>query len=292
MAEKVGVFDRLFISAGASDATYTEFEFMEGSNIGLQEAFLDSGGLVGSRSRPKERVRRGARQVQGNLSFQPSPDELDILLVWAFGTAKSGNTIAIAETVPGRWLKTYRDGIYHLYDGCKVDSLTLSSSENSALSAQLSVIGVDEVESVAPTSPAAIDLDAGPYVHSDCAMTLAATAYSFRQLQISINNFLEVRHNNSLTPTSIHATNRAVGVQAGFPYGEAGALYGSDIAGIAVVATYTNGGRSLTLTMPAVQTPRTPLPYGQRGAATLTWSGTARKSGSTAEITATNDVTA
>lgn len=291
MAEKVGVFNRLFISAGASDGNYTEIEFIEGTTLGLNEQFLDSNGIVGSRSRPAERVRRGLRQTGGALNLTPTPDELDILLQWSLGGTKSGDTIALAETVPARWIKTYRDGTYHLYDGVKVGSITFQANEGSLLSASVAVQGIDEASSTAPTSPAAIDLDAGPYVMTDCALTVGGTSYAFRQFALTVNNALETKFNNSITPTSIHATAREVQVALGLPYGDATALYGTALAGVAVVATFTNGTRSLTFTMPAVQTPKQPLELGTRLGLTLPWSGVARKSGSTSELTATNDVT-
>lgn len=293
MAEKVGVFNKLYLSAGASDASYTELEFLDGSSIGLQEQFADSNGMTGSRTRTAARTRQGIRQVGGTLNFQPTPLELDLLLPWALGGTKSTNSIPLAETVPARWLKTYRDGVYHIYDGVKVESITFQCSEGSLLSVSLSVVGIDEAESVAPTTPTAFDVATSPYIMHDAVATVSATAYPFRSYQLSLSNGLEVRHNNSQTPTSIHATGRQVSVGFGLPYGDASALYGSAVGGVAVVATFTNGNRSLVLSTPKVQVPRTPLPFGSRGALNLDWTGTARGDGTTAgsELAVSNDST-
>jgi len=294
MAEKVGVFNKLFISAGASDASYSELEFLDGSTIGLQEQFNDSNGMTGSRTRTAARTRKGIRQVGGTLNFQPTSVELDRLLPWALGGTKSGNNIPLAETVPARWLIAYRDGIYHLYDGVKVQSITFSCSEGSLLSVSITVVGIDETETTAPTSPTVFDVTSSPYVMHDCVATVSATAYPFRSYQMSVANQLEVRHNNSQTPTSIHAIDRQVTVGMGLPYGDAGALYGSAVGGVPVVATFTNGARSLVLSTPKVQVPRTPLPFGSRGALNLEWTGTARGDGTTAnsELAVANDSTA
>jgi hypothetical protein len=291
MAEKVGVFNRLFLSSGASDASYAELEFLEGSALGLSEQFLDSNGLVGSRSRPSERTRRGLRQAAGSLSFQPTPAELDLLLPWALGGAKSGNTVPLAETVPARWLRTARDGTFHLYDAVKVQQITFSASEGSPLGVQVQVVGVDEAASAVPGSFAALDLTGGPYVMHDCVLTVGGTAYPFRNWQLTLMNMVEVRHNNSVTPTAIHATGREVQAAVGLPYGDASALYGSALGGVAMVATFTNGSKSVAFTCPAVQAPRQPLELGTRAAITLSWVGTARKSGSTPELSVDNDVT-
>jgi len=79
----------------------------------------------------------------------------------------------------------------------------------------------------------------------------------------------------------------------GLPYGDASALYGSAVGGVAVVATFTNGARSLVLSTPKVQVPRTPLPFGARGALNLDWTGTAGGNGTTAgsELAVANDST-
>lgn len=293
MAEKVGVFNKLYLSAGASDASYTELEFIDGSTIGLQEQFADSNGMTGSRTRTAARTVQGIRQTGGTLLFQPTPLELDLLLPWALGGTKSTNSIPLAETVLARWLKTYRDGVYHMYDGVKVESITFNCSEGSLLSVSLSVVGVDEVESVAPTTPTAFDVATSPYIMHQCVASVAATEYPFRSYQLTLNNMLEVRHNNSQTPTSIRATDRRVTVGMGLPYGDAAALYGSAVGGVAVVATFTNGARSLVLSAPKVQTPRTPLPFGARGALNLDWMGTARGDGTTinSELAVSNDST-
>lgn len=293
MAEKVGVFNRLWISAGASDASYREFEFLDGTSLGLQEGLVGGNGMNGSRTPHSERVRRGVRQTGGQLVFQPSPVELDHLLQWALGGTKSGNSIPLAETAPARWLRLYRDGEYRVYDGAKVDSLTLQCSEGGLLTVTLGVVGVDEAVSTAPTTPTAMDTSGGPYGIFDCVASVGGNAYPFRSYQLSLTNMLEVRHNNSLTPSSIHATGRQVTVGLALPYGDASAVYGSSEAGVAVVATFTNGAVSLTLSTPKVATPRTPIPFGARNAITMDWTGIARGAAGVAgsELAVTNDST-
>ena len=293
MAEKVGVFNRLWLSAAASDATYTELEFLEGSQIGLQEQFLDSNGMVGSRTRPSERVRQGPRQTTGSLSLQPTPLELDKILTWALGGTKSGDTVALAERPPARWLRTYRDGLYHTYDGVYVGRITFAAGEGSLLTVSLDLQGVDETASGAPTSPGGIDLTGGPYTLFDCVTTVGGTAYPFRNFQVSVDNRLEVKFNNSITPSSINPTDRQTQVMLGLPLGDASALYGSAVSGVQVVSAFTNGTRSLTLTLPKVQAPRQPLPLGTRQALTLSWGGTARGTGGAAgsELVVANDST-
>lgn len=293
MAEKVGVFNRLWISDGASDASYREYEFLDGTGMGLNEAFLGGNGMNGSRTPHSERVRRGTRQATGQLVFQPSPLELDRLLAWALGGTKSGNSVPLAETVPARWVRLYRDGEYRLYDGVKVDTITFQCSEGSLLNVSLGVVGIDEAASSAPTTPTAIDYTGGPYTIHDCVASIAATEYPFRSLQVTLANLLETRFNNSQTPSSINATGRQVSVGLALPFGDASAVYGSSHAGVAVVATFTNGTVSFAMSFPKVATPRTPIPFGARNALTMDWTGIARGAALVAgsELAVTNDST-
>jgi len=295
MAEKVGVFSKLYLSPEPADSgTYVALEFLNGSGIGLQEQFVNANGLNGTRVGLAARTRRGNRQARGQLVTAPTPAELDLFLPWATGGTKSGNNIDVAETadVPARWLRTDRDGAVHLYDGVKVESFTLSASEGSPLQMTMQLAGVDEADSTTPTSPTALDVSAGPYMLTDCVASIGGTTYQFRSFQLQCDNKLETRFNNSVTPTSIKSTGCTASVSLGLPYGDAAAVYGSALAGVAVVATFTNGNYSLAITCSAVQAPRTPLPFGSAGMLTLDWSGEVRKTGSSPFIRFANDSTA
>lgn len=292
MAEQVGVFDKIWISS--DDTTYNALEFLEGTTLGANETFLDTNGIRGTRQHRAERVRRTQRQTSGTLQLAPVASELDLLLPWILGTAKTNDAtpIPIAETVPARYIKTFRDGTKHLYDGLKVNRAVFSAAEGGPLGLSIDVLGVDEATDADTTETDTIDDDAGPYVLSDGALTVGGTSYQFRSVQIEINNALQVKFNNSATPTAIHATDLMIQVSLSLPYGDATALYGSAISGVAVVATFTNGNRSLVFTLAGVAAPKQPLPIGQRAARDLNWTGMARRTGSTAPLTVTNDSSA
>lgn len=289
MAEQVGVYDRMWLSA--DDATYTAIEFLEGTSLGLSQVFNDTNGIRGTRQHSAARVRETQRQVSGTLQLAPVASELDLLIPWMLGNPKVNDATAIApaETLPARWIKTYRDGTKHKYNGLKVNRAVFSAAEGGPMQLSLDLMGVDEVTDAGATETDTIDDDAGPYVLSDCALTVGGTAYQFRSVSVEINNALQAKYNNSLTATSILATDLMVQVSLSLPYGDATALYGSALAGVAVVATFTNGNRSLALNLAGVAAPKQPLPIGQRAARDLTWVGVARRTGSTPPITITND---
>ncbi|AWM35906.1 hypothetical protein GobsT_63610 [Gemmata obscuriglobus] len=290
MAEQIGTFDRMWLSA--DDATYTAIEFLEGTTLGLNQTLTDTNGIRGTRQHSAGRVRETQRQVSGTIQMAPVASELDLLLPWILGGNENADAFPLAEAVPARFVKTYRDGTKHLYNGLKVNRAVFSAAEGGPLGLALDVVGIDEAVDTDPTEADAIDDDAGPYVMSDCVLTVGGQAHQFRSISIEINNALQVRFNNSVTPSSISATDLMVGVNLSLPYGDTAALYGSAISGVAVVAMFTNGNRSIAFNLAGVSAPKQPLPLGQRGPRDLTWAGTARRTtGGAPPIAVTNDST-
>lgn len=288
MAESVQAFDKLWISSDGTN--YTALEFLEGSAIGLNETFINPDGICGTRQESAERTRRGPRSVVGTLIFAPVAGELDLLLPWILGADEATNVFALAENLPARYFKTSRDGTRHVYDGCKVNRATFQFAEGAPMTLAVELAGVDEGDG--GTEPAdGISDDAGPYVLSDAVLTLASAEYAFRAGTLVVDNFLEPKWNNSLTPTSIRATKLQVGVNLTLPHGDASALYGSSVSGIAGSVAFTNGSRSCTFNLAGIQAPKQPLGFGGRGARDLVWQGMARRTGSTAPISVTNDST-
>ena len=296
MAEKAGVFDRLFISA--DDTSYTELEFLPNPTLGFQGSQYNSDGLRGGFDVPATRTRENVGQVGGSISFAPNPAELDLLLFWVTGATKSGNNYAPTSTTKclARYLRTARDGDFDLYTGCKVQSAQFTCAVGQPLTVTLQIVGETETTgSTLPGTLTAIDDTDGPYMMSDCVLSVASTEYPFRQMQITYENVLKVDHNNSITPSRITHVDRRIQAGFSFPHGDTTALYNPALAGVAVVATFTHAsaGKSLTITMPKVQVPREPKPFGQRGdTSTMSWNGVVRKTSGSAIITFANDSTA
>jgi len=289
MPESVQVFDELYISS-SENSGYTGLEFLPGSMIGAQQQLLDPQGLRGHRGTISARVRETSRQVIGNLQFAPGPTDLDILLEWITGSAKSANNFIPAANVPARFIRVKRDSVWHMYKGVRVATATFQASEGSPLMVTLSIVGTDEVSSANPNGAAASTL--APYILGDAVLTVGSTDYQFRSVAVQYDNVLDVRYNNSVTPSSITAADLAVAVSLTLPYGDASALYGLGTTASSVTVTFSNGNYSFAMSMPAVQAPREPIPLGNRGQVRdLSWNGIARKSGSNEIITFTNDST-
>ena len=291
MADKVGAFNPLGYDDDTTTAT-VEFEFLEGSQIGLTQQHVNTNGMRGTRSQYNDRNREGTRRVDGNLLFAPTPGELATLLPLILGANASGTTYALAETVPAHYWIAVRDGTTYSYNGCCVEQATFSAQEGGALQLAMTVVGKDEAQSGSIGSNTIDATTGGPLTFMEGAVTVGGSSYEFSSFELSIRNVLEVKYRNSLTPTQIKATDRVVTVSLPFSLGDASALYGSATTGVAVVATFTNGGgvaTSLTFSLTKVATPKNPLPFGQRGILDLPWQGRALRTSSTAELVVTLD---
>jgi len=287
MSEKVGVFNRL--CWGSSSPGTVELEFLEQSTLGLNEQWFNAGGLMGQLGEHSERTAQGTRRVEGNLRFCPTPVELDTLLAIITGTASTPFALATTGPTTHYW-GANRDGTLYNYAGCFVNTAVFRASEGNPLTVELGIIGTDET--VSGSFPAvAIDLTNTPYMLQEATCSLGGTGYNFSSFALQIDYGLEVKYRNSATPTVIKATKRTVTLGLPVSLGTASALYGSALAGIAASVTFTNSGCSCVFTMPAVQAPRQPLPFGQRGVLDFEWQGVCRKSGSTVELSIANDST-
>ena len=290
MADKLGVFNRLgYAATGVTTAT-AEFEFMEGSTLGLSEQFIDTNGMRGTRSHGSERVRRGTRRVDGTLTLAPTPVELAVLLPVIFGAVASGTSYPLGEPATLFNLFGVRDGTVYTYSDCAVESATFTAAEGGPLQLSMTVVGKDEAAS-GSMGAAAVDTTTQPFVLHDAVVSVAGSAREVSAFELTVRNTLEVKYRNSATPTQIKATDRAVTLSLPISLGDGSALYGSALAGVAATITLTNGAVSLLFSMAAVQAPKGPLPFGQRGILDFPWAGVARKTGSTLELVTTLDST-
>jgi hypothetical protein len=289
MPAAMGVNAKLGI--GTTSTVDQPLEFTSES-IALAEQFLDSAGYRGSRSHRAERLRRNTRQVGGSIVCTPTPLELDYLLPWITGGTKSVNTIALAETVPARYVTVDRDAKVLTYSGCKVASAQFNASVGGPLTVTTNIVGIDETVANSGTFPSiTADVTGGPYMLSDLALTVGGTTYQCSTIDFTIDNALDVQIFNSETPTRITASDRTVSVSISTPYGDGTALHGTALAGVAVVATFTNSTRSFVATFGAVSAPRNSAVTTSRGEIMLNWSGVSRKTGSTDEVVFVNDST-
>lgn len=214
-----------------------------------EHSLSETEGICGTRSRPKERVRRGLVNVGGSLMLEPSPTELDFLLYPIMGTAEDTNVFALAETVPE--FDIMIDKVAKVYDfaDLKVNSATFSSSPGQPLELALDLVGKTMTEGNAGTFPAITADTDSMYVFTDSVFTYNSTAYEINDFTLTIDNMVEARFGSGgVNATSIDATDRRVTLSVTTPFTSSEtALYTfSSVAGAAGDLELTNGAQVLT----------------------------------------------
>jgi tail tube protein len=289
MSGALGVQAKL--GMGAASPVTEPYEFLT-DNLRLEQTIADLSAIRGTRSHPKERSRETQRTVTGNITMNPTPVELTTLLPRILGAAAVGTTFSLAETLPEFFVTSDRVTKVLTFNGCKVNRATFRATVGGPLELDMEIFGKDEAVGAAGSFPAlSIDVASPPFILADLALTLAGVPYKCDQWEMMVDNTLEVRYANSLTPTEINETDRQVTMTTRIPYVDGGTLYGSGSAGVAATAVFTNGAVSITFTLPAFIFPKASPVVDGRGEEWLPIAGPCRKSGATAELTVTLDST-
>jgi hypothetical protein len=279
---------------GSSNPVDTAIEF-NSESIRKSATILETGGIRGTRSHPKERTRSGTYTVGGSMSCNPGPTELAFLLPYILGANASGTTFALAETLPSAYITVDRVAKVFTYAGMKVNRGTFRCSQGQLLQLDLDLMGKTETVANAGTFPSLTLGTEAPYVFHDAVITIASTAYPVSDLDITIDNRLEGnRFQNSQTRTELPTMDRTVTVTVNTEFtSSTTALYdaANNYTGLSCTVVFTNGNYSITFTLPALQVPAQSPVVGGRNEIMMPLQFTARKSGSTAELTVTNDST-
>jgi hypothetical protein len=290
----LGFQSRLSMAAtGTAIGSYTEaYEFVSES-VRKSQQILDTAGIRGSRSHPKERTRDGTYTVQGTIRLHATPSMLALLLPRILGANASGTTFALAETLPEFDLLIDRVARRFVYGNCKIGKATFRCQAGGLLELELEVQGKTEADSATsfPSISAPTDI---PYVWSDATCTLLSTSRIVTQWELAIDNVPNVRFSNSQSATDIQITDRIVTCSLMTPYtSDETDLYGQNVASSAAATfSLTNGGTSISFAIANLQIPdNSPVVESRTGEIMLSLQGTAKMSGSTRELIVTNDST-
>ena len=178
---------------------------------------LDTAGIRGTRSHPKERTRDGTYTVSGSIVTHATPTMLDNWLPRILGAAEAADTFALAETLTEFDILIDRVARRFQYVFCKVSRATFRSTAGGLLELTLDIIAKTETVSATafPTITAPTD---APYVHHDCVLTTQAATHIITEVEIVIDNMVEARFSNSQTATDITPRDRLVTVNFTTPY--------------------------------------------------------------------------
>jgi len=294
----IGTQARLAVEPGVAPHTFDvsseTYEFISES-LGLEATHTDNNAIRGTRSHEANTVREGTETVSGDITFHPSPADLDLWLPRILGAAESLDSFTLAETVPAFGVMIDRVAKVFSYADCYVNQATFKSDSGGLLELTLNLIGVSESVGNAGTFPAislATAANNVPYTHEDTsgAVTLVGSARDTSSIEIVINNNLEAKFFNSQTATHVIAKDRVITVKTTHPYSSTDTdLYAQAVAGAAGSIVYTNGGMSTTFTFGNLKVPDTSPKIPGKDEITIELEMTAFKTGSTDELVVTHD---
>lgn len=282
-----------FAATGTAIGSYTESIEFVGESLQKRLTILETAGLRGTRSRPVERTRDGTCAVGGSIRFHVTPALLDLLLPRVLGAAESSDLFALAETLPEFDVLVDRVARRFVYGGCKVARAIFSGRAGGLLELQLDLVGKTETVSASAFPAISPPIDP-PYVFQDGTLTLSGTSRKVLEFALSIDNGIVARFTNSQVATDVSPTDRLVTLECRLPFTtDEIDLYGQNVGGAgAATLAVVNGGYSTTFSIPRLQFPDTSPMVGGKGEITLALKGTARKNGSTNELSVTHDSTA
>lgn len=237
-----GVFTKMAWGALATphtfDATAVPYDFLT-ENIARRVRFIGGNEIRGTRVAPGIRVREGERYFYGPIQKYISQIELDTLIPRFLGD-ESANVFAPDEDIPYFSMLLYRDeGIFTTppkstfeYKYCKIDRVEIrgrapqigEEGEPDMVTATFHIMASDRALTAWPgTIPAFGTADTyAPIVFPDCSETayLNGSAIDIEEFVISVNNHLQAKYTNSLTPHSIMPRGRTVRLALRLPWND------------------------------------------------------------------------
>jgi len=306
----IGDLGILLVKGGASPRDFTSSPERYGfvfEDLKSRRGYIGTRGIDGTRAQLSNRVVLESYEVGGNIYFQPGPSDLDAWMQRALGGTKATNTIDPTETLPEFDILVYRDNGTFRYTNCQVDKAIFRASAGpNAGEAEIldMIIAIKCKSEVTPDDPAPTSwpgtipaVPSGgniiPYTFRMGVLTLGGTAYPMDSFQLLIDNNLQVRNRNSLTPTCIYPLSRRVILSCTLPFLTSthtlsDTLYESGAAGS---LKFTSGNRSCDFQFADLrniyETPTIP----GKNEIPLSLSMTAYQSGSTPDIRIVNDIT-
>lgn len=282
---------RLGIST--SGAATIRLDYQSESLVNAEE-IKDGNGMRGTLSHNVDRTRPSLQRIAGPIKLIPNAAELAAVLPWITGAAGTGSgavSYLLSNSCITKDVQIDRSGGSGLtakvfsYASVGVDTATFTCAQGDALNLDLGCVA--KTETPGDTFPTlSIDFANGPWMLADLVMSIAGTTIAGKDLEISINNNIDKeRYFNSNTLTDIIKQDRQIMVKVSLPFGDHAALYAAGSAGVAVVATFTNGGAILVFTMPKVVYPRRSPSIQARAETILPIEGQAYKQGVTAGTT-------
>lgn len=214
--------------------------------------------IRGTTDRAKERVKAGLQKVDLLISMNPSPAELDVLMILIGMDESPADTFTVDDgstTVMDSFAVVVdRVAKVHTYATCYVNRAVFRGQKGTKpVQLDLHIIGYAETEGAAAsfTCAGALDTDLA-YAFTDGTLTVQSAARPIDRFALSIDNKLQRQFNNSQTATSICPTDKEITLAASASYVAANTdlhtLWMTDAAGATGTLVIADGAQTTTFT--------------------------------------------
>lgn len=258
--------------------------------------------IIGSREEVSERARFGPKFYGGWVVLSLTPGHMATIFPWLLGADASGTTYALAETMQTMGVLVDKvTGTHEFYNGV-INRAVITGKQNGPggppnwITVALQMIFKDYTAGTTyPDSTLTLGTTGqyAPLVFEDAVLTLGS-AREVKSFTIDINNYVQPRWVNSLTPTALCPSRRTVTLTTVHPYDSGTSnLYDLGVTGVSSTKTLaiTNSTVSITFTFGSLQTPViTPIVTGKQEI-DLQLQFSARKASSTASLSVDIDST-
>lgn len=258
---------------------------------------IDLAGIRGTRARRVESISEGPYSVAGSIILKASPAVLDYFLPFMLGGTESANTFPVAETLPDfsilidRIATIATRGTFE-YSDLKVGKWILRGSKTQAVRLELQLMGKTEIadSEAFPTLSLGTGAAERPYVHEQCSFLYNSVNVPFSSFEISCDNVLEERRENTMTAEDICPTDRIIMVRLDTPWQNVTApLYDIAPAAGSFIMSAESNDLSCTIDFGRLVQPTDTPNIQNRGRIPWNLQLEARSNGATADIQVTND---
>jgi hypothetical protein len=280
---------------GPFDNSSTAMEFLS-CTLALRGSWYNAAGMRGTRSRQSERTRENVNYVNGEVTQEPTPNEIDFWLPYMQGGTESANSFPLAETLQSFQCLVDRVEKRHRYFGCKIDQWEFSAQQQSALQLRLMIEALSETETDTAFPTGLTEDRDVPYMFFDGVFNIEGSARAVAEFSLLGNNFLDVdRFMNNQNRPALYPRDRVISTRIMVPYLGNSALHNITRANLDSSASYvfTNGARSLTMTLGKIFIPaQTPPIVNRQGELFYAIEGEVQSVAGADEVVFTNDTSA
>jgi hypothetical protein len=292
MSDNASMVHQAQLATSASGNVSQPFEYVS-NTVGKRGTLLRRQGIHGNRARIAEDAKDGTYTVSGDLTLEPSPEDLAIWFPRVLGANANGTAYELAETLPTFVMAEDRVAKVLTWSGCKVDRAVLRGQKGGLLTLVLTIEALTESAGAAGTFPSLTITYTRAYAIFELTLAIGGANREIESFELTLNNNLvKDDFRNSQTRVELPVGPREITLQAAVPFtaNNGAALYDVGATGANGSLVIASGNYSTTITFGKLQAPAEPQ-TAQNGEfmQSLTWD--VCKTGNTAELSIVHDST-